>query len=216
MKCNFAKSLLLLFLMTACCMATPFPVTENGHAIADIVLAADADVTLRHAADELQLWVKEITGAELPIVQVASDCPQHIYLGTTVVVLQRHAKDLLTLDKTDGYAVRRDGNDLHIFGAMSKGVLNGVYRLLQRNTDIIWARPDTVIGTIFTVTPTLSLKENDYMDVPLMLLRGWKVDYPVPTKEVMWNIRNCANWCSIPKEAEMLAARNGWGLWQGA
>jgi len=201
-------------ILTACCLATPFPVTENGRPVADIVLADHTDVTLRHAADELQLWMKEITGAELPVLQTPGELPQHIWLGTTAVVQQSYAKDFLTLDKTDGYAVRRDGNNLYLYGAMSKGVLNGVYRLLQRNTDIIWVRPDTEIGTIFTVTPTLSLKENDYMDVPLMLLRGWKVDYPVPTKEVMWNIRNCANWCSIPKEPDMLAARNGWGLWQ--
>ncbi|MBR5836964.1 MAG: hypothetical protein IKZ84_00360, partial [Victivallales bacterium] len=153
-------------------MAMPFPVTENGCPVADIVLADNTDVTLRHAADELQLWIKEITGAELPVVQSPGELPQHIWLGTTAVVQERYAKDFLTLDKTDGYAVRRDGSNLYIFGAMSKGVLNGVYRLLQRNTDIIWARPDTEIGTIFTVTPTLSLKENDYMDVPLMLLRG--------------------------------------------
>nr|MCR5382699.1 hypothetical protein [Lentisphaeria bacterium] len=187
-------------ILTACCLATPFPVTENGRPVADIVLADNTDVTLRHAADELQLWMKEITGAELPVLQTPGELSQHIWLGTTAVVQQRYAKDFLTLDKTDGYAVRRDGNNLYLYGAMSKGVLNGVYRLLQRNTDIIWVRPDTEIGTIFTVTPTLSLKENDYMDVPLMLLRGWKVDYPVPNPEVMWNIRNCANWCSIPKE----------------
>ena len=58
-------SFFIFSFLTACCMATPFPVTENGHAVADIVLDAKADVTLRHAADELKLWIKEITGAEL-------------------------------------------------------------------------------------------------------------------------------------------------------
>ncbi|MBR3649155.1 MAG: hypothetical protein IKN52_02795, partial [Victivallales bacterium] len=72
--------------MTACCLATPFPVTENGRAVADIVLDAKADVTLRHAADELKLWIKEITGAELPVVQFPGEFPQHIWLGVTAVV----------------------------------------------------------------------------------------------------------------------------------
>ena len=60
--------------LTACCLATPFPVTENGRAVADIVLSADADVTLRHAADELQLWIKDITGAELPVRSRLESC----------------------------------------------------------------------------------------------------------------------------------------------
>ncbi|MBR3650474.1 MAG: hypothetical protein IKN52_09505 [Victivallales bacterium] len=101
-------------------MATPFPVTENGHAVADIVLDAKADVTLRHAADELKLWIKEITGAELPVVQSPGESPQHIWLGATDVVRQRYAKVFPTLDKTDGYAVRRDGSNLYIFGARER------------------------------------------------------------------------------------------------
>ena len=99
-------SFLFLFVLSACCMATPFPVTENGKPVADIVLADNADVTLRHAADELQLWVKEITGAELPVAQSPGELPQHIWLGTTAVVQERYVKDFLTLDKTDGFRRR--------------------------------------------------------------------------------------------------------------
>ena len=208
----FRKSLLLSVMIAACCMAVPFNVTENGKPVADIVGGGRPNATIRHAAEELQLWVKEITGAELPVVQTAGTLPNHIHLGTSQEVRQRYAKDFLTLGETDGYSVRRHGNELYIFGGVPKGVLNGVYRILQRNTDIIWARPDPEIGTLFTPNPTLSFKDNDYMDVPLMLLRGWKIDYPVPNKEVMWAIRNCANWCSVPKDTAMLANRNDWGI----
>ena len=75
MKSNRHKLFFLQFtILTACCLATPFPVTENGRAVADIVLSADADVTLRHAADELQLWIKDITGAELPVRSRLESC----------------------------------------------------------------------------------------------------------------------------------------------
>ncbi|MBR6075802.1 MAG: hypothetical protein IKP87_10905, partial [Victivallales bacterium] len=107
-------------ILSVYCMATPFPVTENGRAVADIVLDAKADVTLRHAADELKLWIKEITGSELPVVQSPGKSSQHIWLGTTAVVQQRYAKVFPTLDKTDGYAVRRDGSNLYIFGARER------------------------------------------------------------------------------------------------
>ncbi len=206
----------LFLLLSLCCLATPFPVTENGKPVADIVTGDKPHATIRHAADELQLWVKEITGAELPIVQSPGTLANHIHLGTSDFVRQYHEKDFTTLGTTDGYAVRRHENDLYIYGGIPKGVLNGIYRLLMRNTDIIWLRPDPEIGTVFTPTPTLSLKDCDYMDMPLMLLRGWKIDYPVPTKEVMWAIRNCANWCTAPKDKTLLANRNDWGIWQEA
>ncbi len=205
-------SFLLFVILSSISLAAPFKITENGKPLADIVLPAMADATLHHAADELQLWVKEISGAELPVVQSAGELPNHINLGTTPVVQQYYAKDFLTLRETDGYAVRRRGNNLYLFGGISKGVLNGVYRLLMRNTDIIWVRPDPEIGTLFTPNPTLSLEDNDYMDVPLMLLRGWKIDYPVPNNDVMWAIRNCANWCSIPADLKMREERDDWGI----
>ena len=206
------KTIISLIVATAFCIAAPFKVTENGKPAADIVIGAKADATIRHAADELQLWVKEITGAELPVVQSPGNLPNHISLGTSQHVQLFYAKDFLTLAKNDGYSVRREGNRLYIFGSVSKGVLNGVYRLLQRNTDIIWVRPDPEIGTVFTANPSLALTDCDYMDVPLMLLRGWKIDYPVPTKDVMWAIRNCANWCSIPADLKLRAIRNEWGI----
>ena len=53
----------------------PFSVTENGRPVADIVLADNTDVTLRHAAEELRFWVKEITGAELPVMQAPGQLP---------------------------------------------------------------------------------------------------------------------------------------------
>ena len=121
MKSNRHKLFFLQFtILTACCLATPFPVTENGRAVADIALPADADVTLRHAADELQLGIKDITGAELPVAQSPGELSRHIWLGTTAVVQQRYAKVFPTLDKTDGYAVRRDGSNLYIVGARER------------------------------------------------------------------------------------------------
>ena len=207
------KSSLIVFAsFVACCLAAPFTVTKDGKPAADIVVGANPHATIRHAADELQLWVKEISGAELPVVQANGELLNHIILGATQDVRERFAKDFLTLKETDGYAVRRDGGNLFIYGDLPKGVLNGVYRLLQRNTDIIWVRPDPDIGTLFSPAPTLELRDTDYMDVPLMKLRGWKIDYPVPTKDVLWAIRNCANWCSIPADLKMRSATHEWGI----
>ena len=74
------KRLFALFLTIAVgCLAAPFQITENGRPLADIVVGEHPHATIKHAADELRLWVKEITGAELPIVQKAGAMPNHIH-----------------------------------------------------------------------------------------------------------------------------------------
>ena len=42
-------------------------ITDNGRPAATIVLPAEPADTVKFAAEELQLWVKEISGATLPI-----------------------------------------------------------------------------------------------------------------------------------------------------
>ncbi len=209
------KRFLLVFLatmMAALCLAAPFPVAEEGHPVAEILLDADADITLRHAAEELRLWLKEITGAELPIVAEPGGAPRLIRLTTSAEVLADFPADAARLTGTDGYAVRPDGDNLYLFGGVSKGVLNGVYRLLRRNTDIIWLRPDEELGTLFTTTPTLTLWDIDYLDVPVFGLRGWKTPFPLQWADFRWNVRQCANWGSEPVDKALWEARPEWGV----
>lgn len=42
---------------------------ENGRAVSEIVLAEDANQSMKHAALDIQTYVKQISGAELPIVE---------------------------------------------------------------------------------------------------------------------------------------------------
>ena len=212
MKSHF---LTLLFVFLAIlCSAKPFPVAVDGRPVAEILLKPDADITLRHAAEELQKWLREITGAELPIVAKPGDAPRRIRLSAADDVLKRFPADAARLKGTDGYAVRPDGDDLCLFGATSKGVLNGVYRLLRRNTDIIWARPDEALGTIFTATPTLTLWDDDHIDVPAFGLRGWKTPFPLTGVDLTWNVRQCANWGTQPMDKAVWEAKKEWGVQQ--
>ena len=43
----------------------PIILVKDGLACAEIVIGDNPDITIRHAADELRHWVKEISGAEL-------------------------------------------------------------------------------------------------------------------------------------------------------
>jgi hypothetical protein len=168
------------------------PLAKNGKAKAEIIIDPKSNEVLKFAAEELQLWVKEISGAELPIVNKSGRLKNKIFLQVNPGNFQ---EDLKKLHDNDGYAVRSKGNNVYLFASKSKGVLNGVYKLLFKNTDIIWARPNTEFGTVFSKKSDLILEQIDYIDVPVYILRGWQMIGPsnhMPSE--LWQIRNSCNW----------------------
>ncbi len=164
---------------------TPATVTESGKPTAEIVIAADAHPAIKYAAEELQRWIREISGAELPIRNAPGNAPLKIMLSVN--------SDLEQLKGNDGYAVQTSGDTIHIFGSCPKGVLNGAYKWLFRNTDIIWARPDSEFGTVYSRNPDLKFVHNDYIDIPVYRLRGWQMKGQHSDE---WQARQGSNWTS--------------------
>ncbi len=168
----------------------PLALANNGQPVAEIVIAQDAHPAVAYAAQELQTHVELISGAKLPILNVASNAKTRIILAVNPTGFEQ---DLTQIGNTDGYAVRRSGNTLTVLSAIPKGVLTGAYRLLTRNTDLIWARPNVEFGTIFTPNPNLSLSTTDWLDVPLYILRGWQMIGPGNDSNI-WQFRQGSNW----------------------
>ena len=137
---------------------------------------------MNFAARELRHWLKEITGADVPILLKPSDRRNvKIWLGAPRAK-PHFAADLAYLagDGTqahDGYGVRARDGDIYIFGASPAGVMYGVYAFLENNTDIIWAfygsyHKDDPYGTIFTRKPTLDAVWGDAVLKPAMAWRA--------------------------------------------
>lgn len=157
---------------------------------AAIVLPPQADRTERYAARELQHWIKEISGEEYPVVEDGSGTAPRIRLGRAQAC-KAFAKDVAALEGTDGFAVRRAGDDIHVFGAEPRGTLNGVFALLEENTDIIWARPQ---ATVFSKVPRIEWRKTDMMSRPKSTLR--QIGFTVTgydRKNLSWFIRNRGN-----------------------
>ena len=170
------------------------PLAENSKPTAEIVIDKSADQTLKFAADELCLWVKQISGAKLPIVNRVSDSKTKLFLSCNPEVLKKFPDDAEKLKGNDGYAVRTDGNNVYLFASRPKGILNGIYRLLFKNSDIIWARPNKEFGTIYTADPDFSLSQTDYIDIPVYKLRGWQT---LGKATNLWQVRNGSNWNAV-------------------
>lgn len=161
----------------------------------EIVIPANADEITKFAGEELQLWVKEISGAQLPVSTQTDPAKKQIVLTTNSGDFPV-PQDWQALEGSDGYAVRPKGNSLYITAWKSKGLLNGVFRLLMRNTDIVWARPAKAFSAFFTPNADLTFSDIDYIDRPTFEMRGWQVSFPIPELDLFWNARNCSNWTS--------------------
>ena len=200
----------------ACCTGEPIILVKDGAACAEIVVGDNPDITIKHAADELKYWVKEISDAELPIVATPGSAEYKICLTSDPEILQKYPQAAELPKDIDGYGLDVDGKTLTIYGSMSKGPLNAVYRLLRKNTDIIWARPNPEYGTIFSKRKDIVFNIEEGLDIPKFHVRGWQVFFPCPTNEFMWNVRNCATWTSSRGNAADNRERPGWGVWQEA
>jgi hypothetical protein len=116
---------------------------DKGKSSYKIVVADDASPSTKHAAEELQKFLQEMTGAKLSIVSDKKPmAPREIILGDNA-----HFKSLKTdidvasLGK-EGYVIRTVGNHLVIVGGALRGNLYGVYGLLEDHLGCHWFTPD--------------------------------------------------------------------------
>ncbi len=199
--------------------ATPaIELVKNRRAVCEILLPSRASEPLAYGANELQRWIGIITGAYVPINPVpgSASIKTKIHLGTGELP-QEFWKDVGKL-RFDGFAIRHkilENGEKHIylFGSVDRGTLHAVYSFLERNTDIIWARPEEEIGTIYTEIDNLTVKDADCMDIPKSRLRGWQWVYHSPGAEGWnWESRNRMNRLGdSPKKYARMFERAGVG-----
>lgn len=187
---------LLMGLLAPVLAVAALPLTDNGRPVAEIVVDGDrVPPQIVFAAEELQNWIGKITGATLPIVKEAGTAKTRIHLGTPEfspsikMFAEKHKSDLEKMQSNDGFAIRTSGSDIYIFALDPKGVLNGVYRFLEKNSDIIFVRPlesEAGFGTIFGQHPTLQAIFVDTLDIPVFDTRFMTGDVAAYT----WQARN--------------------------
>lgn len=105
-------------------------VIDQGIACAHIVLSPEPQPIEHFAAAELQKYLRQMTGVELPIDNRPIDDRPAIHIGAAA------HRDTLDLSEEalgfDGYLVRTDGRDLLLTGRQPYSCLYAVYHLLER------------------------------------------------------------------------------------
>lgn len=170
---------------------------------AEIVVPERPHAGERFAAQELQTWIGKMTGrfiaVETPRSEGAAGCK--VYLGAAFAK-SRFPADFKAIGKTDGFAVRTAETNgvacIFAFGAEPKGTLHAAYALLERNSDIIWPRPDPRFGAVFSTCETFSVTNADFIDVPKTKVRDWQWNFAGrggAPEESLWGARNRLNRC---------------------
>ena len=119
-------------------------IVDEGRSDYQVVLPGAAIPAERFAAEELVVHLEKMTGAKLPIVDETDALPAHaILLGPS-----RHLKGLgveVDWDKLgkEEHLIRAVGDRLVIAGGRPRGVLYGVYALLEDQLGCRWYAPDT-------------------------------------------------------------------------
>ncbi|MBN2511957.1 MAG: hypothetical protein JXB18_03360, partial [Sedimentisphaerales bacterium] len=151
---------------------------EAGKSDYTIVLSKDASASEKHAAAELQKFLREISGAELPIAAEGQARPeQMIVLGDGEVFRSLNAAvDLKDLGD-EGFAIQTVGPHLVIVGGRLRGTMYGVYTLLEEQLGCRWY---TSTVSYIPKTSTITLK-------PLSIVQKPDFEYREPFYTDAWD-----------------------------
>ncbi|MBN2312108.1 MAG: DUF4838 domain-containing protein [Candidatus Hydrogenedentes bacterium] len=148
---------------------------ERGASEFVIVVGGDASPSTQYAAEELQRFLKEMTGAQLPIAPDTGPVAAHeIILGDNAHLAQVGVDVDFARLGDEGYVIRTAGPHLVIAGGALRGTLYGVYGLLEDHLGCRWFTPEVsripkrdrlVIDAIDdTQVPVLEYREPFVMD----------------------------------------------------
>ena len=177
-KCFAVQALSVVLLLTVhAAVAAPLSLTLEGKSNAEVVLdTVRPQRQLEYAAVELTNWLERISGAAIPVVKAPGTQSVKLVLGTPdhSPAIAAFAKgcsgDFKRLEGNDGFIIRRQGETIYLAAVKTKGVLNSVYRFLERNTDIIFVREleaEEGCGTIHGRHPTIVNTVENLVDVPV-------------------------------------------------
>ena len=117
---------------------------RNGKSNYQIVVSAEASSSEQTAARELQQYIQQVSGVELPITSDLMAKGRHIFVGynervAALTGAQKPEKD------DEGFTYRTVGHDLLIWGGSQRGTMYGVFTFLEKELGINWLTPKCTI-----------------------------------------------------------------------
>jgi len=157
-------------LLLLCCSLAPaaasIEIARDGKSAYVIVIGGDANDVAHRAARELQEYLRQVTGAELPVMSeselAGGDAPQ-ILVGRTKRTRQLLGDvDVQSLG-ADGIVLKTVGDDIILTGGRARGVLYAVNTFLEDAVGVRWW---TSSESTIPKKPTLTIEPLDVTYVP--------------------------------------------------
>ena len=160
---------------------------KNGKSNYRIVLDRQASPSEKKAAEELQMYIKQISGAQLPITDDATSRGRRIFVGFGSAVADITGAQKPEADD-EGFTYRTVGKDLLIYGGAQRGSMYGVFSFLEYELGVKWLTPKC------TVVPSMqkyALPRLDRSEKPALALR-YDGHFAVE-REPVWSAHNKEN-----------------------
>jgi hypothetical protein len=160
---------------------------SNGKSDYRIALSRDASESEKWAAGELQHWMKEISGVEIPIGDIAKEFPgPQLIVGYNDLVRQKTGADV-PADNDESFRYCNKGPDIFIYGGKMRGTMYGVMSFLENEFGCRWYTPEV------SVIPHKERKvfdRFDHSETPGIRVRN---DFYFEAFDPLWAARNKMN-----------------------
>lgn len=165
-------------------LAETLRISNNGVALASIVISNNPTSAEEFAAMELKDYLYKITGSSFIIAKEGENLlSRQIHIGNTTF-----GKPFKKGLGPEVFAIRYVGKKIAIVGGADSGTLFGTYEFLER-LGVQWYIPDP-LGTVIPSKPTLSVRLTNETLSPAFNLRG--LDGGI------WGLRNKTNFITDP------------------
>ena len=133
---KLAAAFALLALLTSCVSNTLF---KGGRSEYTIIVAPDAPESEQYAARELQYWIKEVSGSEIPIAGLSDGKEgKRLVVGYNSIVAESFPSSAKPEDRDDSFTVTSNGGDIFFWGGSKRGTLYAVYSFLEEELGCRW------------------------------------------------------------------------------
>ncbi len=130
----------------------------------EIAVAADAIAAEKYAAEEFQRFFNQATGLDLPLRLSSAEAPRQIRIGAASAAAAEWGEE--------GFRIEVEKDSLSIAGGRPRGVLYGVYQMLEDGLGLRFLThdhihvPDAAAAKIpcgvYTYVPPLSFRWSAY------------------------------------------------------
>ena len=164
-----------------------YSIVSGGKSDYRIAYASDASESEQWAAKELQHWLKEVAGVEIPLHDIAKvhNGPQIIIGYNDIVKQKTGATTPAVLDESFRYV--SSGADLLIYGGKQRGTMYGVMAFLENELGCRWYTPSV---SVIPKKEDIILGHLDHSEAPGIRVRN---DFYFEAFDSIWSARNRMN-----------------------